>query len=70
MAIAKELDIYGEDSIALSGTELNSMSDAELEEKIDHVAVYARVSPEHKVRIVDAWQKKGAVVAMTGDGAQ
>ena len=68
VAIAKELDIYGEDSIALSGTELNSMSDAELEEKIDHVAVYARVSPEHKVRIVDAWQKKGAVVAMTGDG--
>lgn len=68
VAIAKELDIYGEDSIALSGTELSSMSDAELEEKIDHVAVYARVSPEHKVRIVDAWQKKGAVVAMTGDG--
>ena len=54
--------------MALSGVELNAMSDEELEEKIDKVAVYARVSPEHKVRIVDAWQKKGAVVAMTGDG--
>ncbi|MDO4289521.1 MAG: HAD-IC family P-type ATPase, partial [Eubacterium sp.] len=68
VAIAKDLHIYGEDSLALSGVELNAMSDADLEEKIDRVAVYARVSPEHKVRIVDAWQKRGAVVAMTGDG--
>ena len=44
------------------------MSDEELGEKLEHVSVYARVSPEHKIRIVDAWQKKGKIVSMTGDG--
>lgn len=68
VAIAKDLKIFEEDSIALSGVELDALSDAELEQEIDRVAVYARVSPENKVRIVDTWQKRGAVVAMTGDG--
>lgn len=68
IAIAKDLNIYQQDSVALSGTELEEMSDNQLDKIIDKVAVYARVSPEHKVRIVDAWQRKGDVVAMTGDG--
>ena len=68
VAIAKDLNLYQADSIALSGVELDALSDAELDEKIEHAAVYARVSPENKVRIVEAWQRKGAVVAMTGDG--
>ncbi|MEG2285005.1 MAG: calcium-translocating P-type ATPase, PMCA-type [Eubacterium sp.] len=68
VAIAKDLHIFTEGNLALSGTELSELSDEQLEEDIDRIAVYARVSPEHKVRIVDAWQKRGAVVAMTGDG--
>lgn len=67
-AIAKQIGIFEEGDIALSGVELDKMSDEELAEKLEHVSVYARVSPEHKIRIVDAWQKKGKIVSMTGDG--
>jgi len=68
VAIAKQLNVFKEGDYAVSGVELNNMTDQELEDSVDKIAVYARVSPEHKVRIVDAWQKKGAIVAMTGDG--
>jgi len=67
-AIARELDILGEDDQAVSGRELELMSDEALARDVQDYAVYARVAPEHKVRIVEAWQKYGAVVAMTGDG--
>lgn len=67
-AIARNLGILEEGQMALSGPELGQMSDEELHEKIDQISVYARVAPEHKVRIVKAWQDKGHVVAMTGDG--
>ncbi|NLN97974.1 MAG: calcium-translocating P-type ATPase, PMCA-type [Eubacteriaceae bacterium] len=68
IAIAKDLNIYNEGNQALSGVELEKMSGEELMDNIEETTVYARVSPEHKVRIVDAWQKKSGVVAMTGDG--
>lgn len=67
-AIAKQIGIFEDGDIALSGVELDKMSNEELGEKLEHVSVYARVSPEHKIRIVDAWQKKGKIVSMTGDG--
>ena len=67
-AIAKELGILHDNEIAVSGTELSTMSDEELDARLESISVYARVAPEHKVRIVNAWQKKGHVVAMTGDG--
>lgn len=67
-AIAKELGILQEGDMAISGAELAAMSDEELAGKVDKISVYARVSPEDKIRIVQVWQKKGAVVAMTGDG--
>lgn len=67
-AIAKQIGIFEEGDIAVTGMELDAMSDEELEEKIEKIAVYGRVSPENKIRIVDAWQKKGRIVAMTGDG--
>ncbi|HII85358.1 TPA: cation-translocating P-type ATPase [Candidatus Bathyarchaeota archaeon] len=67
-AIAKEVGIFEEGEIALTGTELDNISDAEFEKEVENVAVYARVSPEHKLRIVNAWKKKGHIVAMTGDG--
>ena len=67
-AIAKELGILTEGTRAVSGSELSNMSDEELMEHIEEYSVYARVAPEHKVRIVNAWQSKGHVVAMTGDG--
>lgn len=67
-AIAKQIGILQENDIALEGIELDKMSDEELNRKLDHVSVYARVSPEHKIRIVRAWQKRGNIVAMTGDG--
>ncbi|MBU3811315.1 MAG: cation-translocating P-type ATPase, partial [Candidatus Niameybacter stercoravium] len=67
-AIAREIGILGDDDIAIEGTALDQMTDAELDEKLEHIAVYARVSPENKIRIVDAWQRKGKIVAMTGDG--
>ena len=67
-AIAKKLGILENDDEALTGQELEKMSDEELEKNVRHYSVYARVSPEHKVRIVKAWQKNGEIVAMTGDG--
>ncbi len=67
-AIAEELEIKDGDEKAMSGSELDRISDAELQARIYDTSVYARVSPEHKVRIVKAFQKEGAVVAMTGDG--
>ncbi len=68
IAIAKELGILQNESEAITGNELEKMSQEELEKNIRNYSVYARVSPEHKVRIVKAWQKNGEVVAMTGDG--
>lgn len=67
-AIAKQIGIFEEGDIALSGVELDNMSDEVLDKKLERVSVYARVSPEHKIRIVSAWQRKGKIVSMTGDG--
>ena len=67
-AIAKKLGILEDENEAITGLELEQMSDEELEKNIRNYSVYARVSPEHKVRIVKAWQKNGEIVAMTGDG--
>ncbi len=67
-AIARELGFFKEDSVALAGEELDKLSDEQLYEKVETVAVYARVSPEHKLRIVRALRKHGEIVAMTGDG--
>lgn len=68
VAIAKEMGIYREHDLVLSGEELERLSREELERRVDKVTVYSRVSPLHKLRIVEAWKKKGRVVAMTGDG--
>jgi Ca2+-transporting ATPase len=68
MAIAKELDIYKEGDLALTGEELEQMTDEQFEKTVDKVTVYARVSPMDKVKIVKAWKARGEVVAMTGDG--
>ncbi len=67
-AIAKKLGILENEDEAITGTELEQMSDDELYENVRKYSVYARVSPEHKVRIVNAWQRQGEIVAMTGDG--
>lgn len=67
-AIARELGILEEESQAVTGAELSGMTDSEFEERISHISVYARVQPEHKVRIVKTWKKKGKITAMTGDG--
>ena len=67
-AIAKRIGIFGEGDLAVSGPELEQMTDEELDRKLIHISVYARVSPEHKIRIVTAWQRRGQIVAMTGDG--
>lgn len=67
-AIAREIGIAEDDDIALTGSELDNLSDLELDHILERVSVYARVSPENKIRIVRAWQKKGNVSAMTGDG--
>ena len=67
-AIAKRIGILKEESEACEGAEIENMSDEELREFVDGISVYARVSPEHKIRIVRAWQDKGNIVAMTGDG--
>lgn len=67
-AIAKKLGILENEEEAITGSELEQMTDEELEKNVRKYSVYARVSPEHKVRIVTAWQKNGEVVAMTGDG--
>ncbi len=71
IAIARELGILnqnGEERLAITGTQLNEISDEELDQTIDRYAVFARVQPEHKVRIVKAWKAKGMITAMTGDG--
>ena len=67
-AIAQKIGILQEGDTAVTGMELDAMDEKELDEKLDKISVYARVSPEHKIRIVDAWQRKGNIVAMTGDG--
>lgn len=67
-AIAKEIGILKDESEAMEGYELDMLSDGELKDKVEKISVYARVSPENKIRIVRAWQDKGNVVAMTGDG--
>lgn len=67
-AIAKQIGILQDGDMAVTGLELDKMSEEELMRKLDHISVYARVSPEHKIRIVSAWQNKGKIVAMTGDG--
>lgn len=68
VAIAKEIGIYKEGDEALNGVELSGMTDEELHERIEKISVYARVSPEDKIRIVSAWQSRGKICAMTGDG--
>lgn len=67
-AIGKDIGLMGEHDIALTGQELDALSEAELDEKLEQISVYARVSPENKIRIVRAWQKKNKITAMTGDG--
>ncbi len=67
-AIARQIGIFEEGDMAVTGPELDAMSDEELDEAITKISVYARVSPENKIRIVDAWQRRGNVVSMTGDG--
>ena len=67
-AIARELGILGEGDLAITGPQLDAMTDRELDAQVEQIAVYARVSPENKIRIVKAWQRKEKVVAMTGDG--
>ena len=68
VAIAKELGILDDGGEAITGAQLNEMSDEEFEQKFQNISVYARVQPEHKTRIVNAWRKAGYVTAMTGDG--
>jgi Ca2+-transporting ATPase len=68
MAIAREIGIYSEGDLAITGADLEKMNEGEFAENISKYSVYARVAPEHKVRIVKAWQKHNEVVAMTGDG--
>ncbi len=68
ITIAEKLGIFGKDDVAIEGKDLEKLSDEQLEESVEEYSVYARVSPEHKVRIVKAWQSKGKIVSMTGDG--
>ncbi len=67
-AIAKQIGIFKEGDMSVTGQELDAMSDTQLASVLEKISVYARVSPENKIRIVDTWQKKGSIVAMTGDG--
>ena len=67
-AIAKELGILKEGDKAITGAELDQMTDSQLDDQVEQISVYARVSPENKIRIVKAWQRKNQVVSMTGDG--
>jgi Ca2+-transporting ATPase len=67
-AIAKQIGIFEEGDLAVTGAELDAMTDEELDRNITKTSVYARVSPENKIRIVDAWQRRGNIVSMTGDG--
>lgn len=68
MAIASQIGILKDSSEAIEGHEIERLTDEQLQERIEDIAVFARVTPEHKIRIVNAWQEKGHVVAMTGDG--
>ena len=68
VAIAKKIGIMSKDDIAIEGLEIDKLNDEQLKDKVKNIAVYARVSPEHKIRIVRAWQALGEIVAMTGDG--
>ncbi len=68
VSIARELGLYDGDKSALSGSDINNLTDEQLAQFVERVTVYARVSAEHKLRIVQAWKRKGAIVAMTGDG--
>ena len=67
-AIAKELGILEEGDKAITGAQLDAMTEEQLDQEVEHISAYARVSPENKIRIVKAWQRKGQVVSMTGDG--
>lgn len=67
-AIAKQIGIFEDGDMAMTGRELDAMTEEELDRKITDISVYARVSPENKIRIVDAWQRRGSITAMTGDG--
>lgn len=68
VAISREVGIFKEGDLVLTGIELDKLDDAEFDQEVEKVSVYARVSPEHKLRIVNGWKKKGHIVAMTGDG--
>src|SRR5699024_3506510 len=68
MAIAKDIGIMDNGDLALTGKELDDLTEDELDKMLEKISVYARVSPENKIRIVKAWQRKGKVCAMTGDG--
>lgn len=68
VAIARQIGIYEEGDLALTGAELDALTEKELDDRIEKISVYARVSPENKIRIVEAWQRKGHIVSMTGDG--
>lgn len=68
IAIAKKIGIFKDGDLAVTGMELDAMSEEELMEQVEQISVYARVSPENKIRIVNAWQKKNRIVSMTGDG--
>ncbi|MEN6560731.1 MAG: calcium-translocating P-type ATPase, SERCA-type [Acidobacteriota bacterium] len=68
VAIARELGFYGPEARALTGEDVDRLSDADLDAAVENVAVYARVSPEHKLRAVQAWRRRGEIAAMTGDG--
>ena len=68
MAVGERVGIFREGDLAVTGAELDQMGEVELERFLERISVYARVSPEHKIRIVDAWQRRGNIVAMTGDG--
>ena len=67
-AIAKRIGILEDISQACEGSEIDKLSDEELNSFVENIRVYARVTPEHKIRIVRAWQERGNIVAMTGDG--
>lgn len=68
IAIAKEIGIYNEKDLVLTGEELEKIDDTQLDSMVDKITVYARVSPLHKLKIIEAWKRKGQIVAMTGDG--
>lgn len=67
-AIAKQIGIFEDGDVSITGRELDEMTEEELDRNVTHISVYARVSPENKIRIVDAWQRRGSITAMTGDG--